>query len=99
MPIPGLPLPHPPPSPQGRRRPPGQLPATATSVIIDCDSCLVRGAACADCVVSCLLGPPPPEGRRLDDEQVQAIDALSASGLVPPLRLVTAVDGHVDPGA
>jgi hypothetical protein len=50
-------------------------------------------------VVTCLLGPPPPEGRRLDDEQVQAIDALSASGLVPPLRLVTAVDGHVDPGA
>ncbi len=72
---------------------------TAPSLVIDCDSCLARGPACCDCVVTCLLGPPPPEGRRLDDEQVQAIDALSASGLVPPLRLVTAVDGHVDPGA
>jgi hypothetical protein len=69
------------------------------SLVIDCDSCLARGPACSDCVVSCLLGPPPPEGRRLDEQQVQAIDALSASGLVPPLRLVTAVDSHVDPGA
>ena len=69
------------------------------SLVIDCDSCLARGPACSDCVVSCLLGPPPPEGRRLDEQQVQAIDALSASGLVPPLRLVRAVDSHVDPGA
>lgn len=99
---PGLPLPHLPPSPPGHRQPPGQPPqpsAATTSVVIDCDSCLVRGDACGDCVVSCLLGSPPPAGRRLDDDQVQAIGALSASGLVPPLRLVTAVDGHVDPGS
>ncbi len=61
------------------------------SLVIDCDSCLARGDACGDCVVSCLLGPPPPQGRRLDGEQVQAIDVLSATGLVPPLRLVTSV--------
>lgn len=87
-----MPTPEPPPPSLGG--PPG-----LTSLVIDCDSCLVRGDACADCVVSCLLGPPPPQGRRLDDEQVQAIDALSTSGLVPPLRLVTAVDTRVDPGA
>lgn len=87
-----MPTPEPPPpSPGGQ---PG-----LTSLVIDCDSCLVRGDACADCVVSCLLGPPPPQGRRLDGEQVQAIDALSTSGLVPPLRLVTAVDSRVEPGA
>ena len=26
---------------------------------IDCDSCLVRGLACHDCMVTVLLGPPP----------------------------------------
>ena len=72
---------------------------TTHSLVIDCDSCLARGPACGDCVVTCLLGAPPPEGRRLDEHQVQAIGALSASGLVPPLRLVTPVDGQVDPGA
>jgi hypothetical protein len=54
-------------------------------VIIDCDSCEVRGLACGDCVVSALLGGPPAE---LDDDEYAAIEALAGSGLVPPLRLV-----------
>jgi hypothetical protein len=54
-------------------------------VIIDCDSCEVRGLACGDCVVSALLGGPPAE---LDDGEYAAIEALAGSGLVPPLRLV-----------
>jgi hypothetical protein len=54
-------------------------------VIIDCDSCEVRGLACGDCVVSALLGGPPAE---LDDGERAAIAALAAGGLVPPLRLV-----------
>jgi hypothetical protein len=54
-------------------------------VIIDCDSCEVRGLACGDCVVSALLGGPPGE---LDDGEQAAIAALAGSGLVPPLRLV-----------
>ena len=29
------------------------------SVRIDCDTCLVRGLSCHDCVVTVLLGPPP----------------------------------------
>lgn len=58
------------------------------AVTVDCDTCVVRGAACGDCVVTVLLGAPP-EGVRLDAEEVDALDALSASGLVPPLRLVT----------
>jgi len=95
MPTPGSPPSHPPADPSA---PPAEHPLPAArSMVIDCDSCLVRGDACTDCVVSCLLGPLPAAGRRLDDEHVQAIDALSASGLVPPLRLVTATDGHVVP--
>jgi hypothetical protein len=28
-------------------------------MVIDCDACAARGPACADCVVSVLLGGPP----------------------------------------
>ncbi len=65
------------------------------SLVIDCDSCAVRGLACSDCVVTVLLGPPT--AIELDRDEVGAIDALAGSGLVPPLRLVTAVNGP-DPG-
>lgn len=60
-------------------------------MIIDCDSCDVRGKECGDCVVTVLLGAPPA-GVELDDDERRAIDALAGSGLVPPLRLV--VDGR-----
>lgn len=53
---------------------------------IDCDSCLVRGLHCHDCVVTALLGPPPELG--FDNEEQRALDVLAAGGLVPPLRLV-----------
>jgi hypothetical protein len=56
-------------------------------VLIDCDTCQVRGPACGDCVVTVLLGAPP-EGVVIDDDQRAAIEVLAASGMVPPLRLV-----------
>jgi hypothetical protein len=31
-------------------------------MVIDCDACAARGPACADCVVSVLLGGPPARG-------------------------------------
>jgi hypothetical protein len=61
------------------------------SVRIDCDSCLVRGLACHDCVVTVLLGPPPELG--FDAEEQRALDVLAESGLVPKLRMVTPVQG------
>ncbi|MGY1668526.1 hypothetical protein [Geodermatophilus sp. SYSU D00696] len=30
-------------------------------MLIDCDTCTVRGTGCADCVVTVLLGAPPAE--------------------------------------
>lgn len=54
-------------------------------MIIDCDSCQVRGLACGDCVVSVLLGPPP--AIELDAVERRAIDALGRAGIVPRLRL------------
>ena len=61
------------------------------SVTIDCDTCVVRGLACHDCVVTVLLGPPPEFG--FDDEESRALGVLAESGLVPPLRMVRPVDG------
>ena len=60
---------------------------------VDCDSCSARWPACTDCVVTVLLGPPPE--LTLADDECRALDALAAGGLVPPLRLVTAVDPPV----
>ena len=63
-------------------------------MIIDCDTCALSpqagasdpaGSACADCVVSVLLGPPTCE---VSDDQAAAMEVLADAGLVPPLRLV-----------
>lgn len=61
------------------------------SVTIDCDTCVVRGLACHDCVVTVLLGPPPELA--FDEDEAKALNVLAESGLVPPLRMVRAVDG------
>ena len=53
-------------------------------MIIDCETCVVRGDACGDCVVAVFLGSPPALG----GEEQRAIAVLADSGLVPPLRLV-----------
>lgn len=58
-------------------------------MIIDCGTCSVRPAACADCVVTALL-EAPPDGR-LTTEEVAAVNALAGGGLVSPLRFVRAV--------
>lgn len=71
-------------------------------MVIDCETCAVRGPACGDCVVSVLLGVPSPArpgapgGAPLDlgADDHRAIDVLAEAGLVPRLRLVsTRVDG------
>jgi hypothetical protein len=55
-------------------------------MIIDCDTCVVRGLACEDCVVSVLLGMP--ENVEIDALEQRAIDALGRAGMVPRLRLL-----------
>ncbi len=69
-------------------------------MIVDCDTCVVRGPACGDCVVTFLLGPPDwlaADG--LPGEEAAALAVLADSGLVPPLRLVprTAAAGSSAP--
>ncbi len=62
---------------------------------IDCDTCVIRGSACADCVVSFLTVAAgerqlaASDGRgpiEMDDEQAAAVHEFSRGGLVPPLR-------------
>ncbi len=56
------------------------------TISIDCRTCAVRGPACGDCVMAVLLEPESEV--TLDSAERRALGALSASGLVPPLRLV-----------
>jgi hypothetical protein len=55
-------------------------------MLIDCDTCKVRGVACGDCVITVLLGSPPA-GVYLDEDDAAALAVLAEGGLVPPLRL------------
>ena len=57
-------------------------------MIVDCDTCAVRGDACQDCVISVLLGAPPSV--ELGSPEQRAIDVLAEAGMVPRLRLVPA---------
>jgi len=71
-------------------------------MIIECDSCEVRGHACGDCVIGVLLGTPAPRASGSDDPELppgapivqldapeqRALDVLAEQGLVPRLRLV-----------
>src|SRR5512132_1547838 len=54
---------------------------------VDCDTCVARGIACSDCVVSVLLGASGGVVD-LDRDEQAALKALAGSGLVPPLRLI-----------
>lgn len=59
-------------------------------MLIDCDTCQVRGLRCGDCVVTVLLGlPAMPAVPDLDPREQAALVALADGGLVPPLRLVS----------
>ncbi len=63
------------------------------SVVVDCDQCLVRSTgACGDCIVTVLLGAPPA-GIEIDAQEMAALEVLADAGCVPPLRLVTPVQG------
>lgn len=68
-------------------------------MLIDCDTCQVRGLHCGDCVVTVLLGPPAfaeqpgssasSARTRFDAREHAALSALADGGLIPPLRLVS----------
>ncbi|MEU8225211.1 hypothetical protein [Kribbella sp. NPDC048915] len=69
-------------------------------MLIDCDACVMKGPGCQDCVVTAVLAISEghgPGAMRIDDDELAALDVLAGSGLVPPLRLVHAVNS-IEPG-
>jgi len=58
------------------------------TMMIDCNSCTMRGLACGDCVVSFLTIERRPGAFEVDNDQAAAMSAMAGAGLVPPLRLV-----------
>ena len=57
---------------------------------VDCKTCVARGPACQDCVITVLLGASG-QGVDLDPAEQAALSALADSGLVPPLRLIPGI--------
>jgi hypothetical protein len=55
-------------------------------MLIDCETCSVRGTGCSDCVISLFLGADEASG--LDAAERRALSVLADAGLAPPLRLV-----------
>jgi hypothetical protein len=69
------------------------------AVLIDCDTCTVRGQGCDDCVVTVLLGAPP--GWRGSDPTVVPLTRRAAVEAAPGGRRATggaarAVDGPAE---
>jgi hypothetical protein len=69
-------------------------------MLIDCDTCTVRGHGCSDCVVTVLLGAPP--GRNADPvvltllprspDLLAATEQPSEDGALPPAGVVVDFD-------
>ncbi len=55
-------------------------------MLIDCDRCEMRDVACADCVITALLGPPGPRAR-IGAAERRALRVLADARLVSPLRM------------
>ena len=54
---------------------------------IDCDDCVAdRRTACADCVVTFLVGREPNQAVVIDAAEARAVRLLHGVGLVPALR-------------
>jgi hypothetical protein len=55
-------------------------------MLIECDRCVMRDIACADCVVTVLLRTPGPDGELAEAEH-RALKVLADARMIPPLRL------------
>jgi hypothetical protein len=72
-------------------------------MVISCDRCVIRAAACADCVITVLeprdaAGVPGGMLAGLDAAELSALRVLAEAGMVSPLGL-SSQGGRVLPGA
>jgi hypothetical protein len=73
------------PFPTHRRHP--EAAVSTTPLRISCTDCsLEHTAACDDCVVTFILRRQPDDAVLIDVDELRAIRALGAGGLVPALR-------------
>lgn len=57
------------------------------AITVDCDACAMQHtAACADCVVSFVLGREPDDAVVIDAQEARAMRMLAQAGLLPSLR-------------
>lgn len=60
---------------------------TGATISISCDDCDLQGSpACADCLVTFVLGREADDAVVVDVEEARALRMLSRAGLVPDLR-------------
>jgi hypothetical protein len=52
-------------------------------MMIECSACQARGAGCADCAATTLLGAGQQD---LDPAEIRALTVLANAGMIPPLR-------------
>lgn len=80
---------------------------------VDCGDCVLHNLACADCVVSVLLGVPDPAADSderapeaddrghltmpLQQDERDAMAALAQGGLIPHLRLIGRTESERSP--
>jgi hypothetical protein len=63
-----------------------RIDASASSVIVSCDTCVMQGSAhCADCLLTHIVAPAPREEVVLDRAEQQVMRLLARAGLVPNL--------------
>ena len=55
-------------------------------MLIECDRCVMRDIACADCVVTVLLSTPEQDDG-LGEAERRALKVLADARMIPPLRM------------
>ncbi|SHF45045.1 hypothetical protein [Streptoalloteichus hindustanus] len=63
-------------------------------MIVDCDTCVVRGDACRGCVITLLLGAPPV-GAVAADDPGRAGGVPTPQAKAPHLRLIARSEGEI----
>ncbi len=57
------------------------------TITVECESCVMRDTdACADCVVTFLVGREPDDAVVIDADEARAMRMLEQAGLLPSLR-------------
>lgn len=72
---------------------------TDATITVSCDDCRLQDTdACADCLVSFVLGRDPDDAVVIDAVEARAVRMLAGAGLVPSLRFASRAAGGAAAG-